>query len=540
MSILEKITEDELCFMEGLHTPRCLVESLFSNMDNLTEFNEDKFCEVRIYQMPLMSDECLIDFEATAEYHKLDETQTFLLKKNVGDIYNYGGRKFGKSIITIILDLIVSMVHKVGTWAVLASSDWSKIQSILDRVRVVFEGHKILRLWKKSITSSTSEYKFKLNNNFRLESVNYKIGKKNSSANSAWYGKHADLVYIEEASLENASVAKDRVDALAEDGAIFRISGMTNFTRNSPSGQVFYDKDYAKHVVNLPQYVNPKYTKKQDKERLKKFGDVGSIFYRMFVKGEVVSDAEAVFDYDKIIVNDKKRIKFFELNDKSFENYKNKIIVERPVNAENVFICSDVSDIGTTEIIIIFEVNGKYYYHYNITLHGVDGDKSKEFFRWLALEVKANFIGIDSTDAHGRNVCRYLQSVFGQEHVIPVGFNEKIIVDYQKDEEGKIIKDKENKSIPIKEWIPEWSVNRLLKLFYNENLIINLDYKFETQITQVIVSKSGRRMTPKCTAEEDHIWQAFQVFSIVQWNVEFNLIAPVEESRPPSGGFRYL
>jgi len=275
MSILSKITEEELDFMECFHTPRCLIESLFSNFDNLTEFDVEKFGEVRIYQMPLISDEILVDFDATAEYYRGKKNDSeleafkFQLRKNVGDIYNYGGRKFGKSMVTIILDLIISMMHLSGTRSALASSSISKIRAILDRVKVVFKGHPIVKLWEKSIRSDSSKYVFQLKNNHKLESVNYKIGKKASASDSDWYGLHVHRVYIEEASLENESVAKARKDALGEDGAVMRFSGMTNFSRNSPSGQVFYDKDFQPWVVNLPQYVNPKFTAKENKDRLK-------------------------------------------------------------------------------------------------------------------------------------------------------------------------------------------------------------------------------------------------------------------------------
>ena len=59
--IIEKITEEELQFMEMWHYPVAMIESLFSNFDSLSEFEEDKFGELRIYQFPLPSYESIID-----------------------------------------------------------------------------------------------------------------------------------------------------------------------------------------------------------------------------------------------------------------------------------------------------------------------------------------------------------------------------------------------------------------------------------------------------------------------------------------------
>ena len=41
--LLKKITEEELQFMEDWHYPVSMIESLFSNFDSLSEFEEDKF-----------------------------------------------------------------------------------------------------------------------------------------------------------------------------------------------------------------------------------------------------------------------------------------------------------------------------------------------------------------------------------------------------------------------------------------------------------------------------------------------------------------
>lgn len=531
MKVLKKITEEELEFMESLHTPICLIESLFSNFDNLTLFDENKFGHIRLYQHLQISDETLIDFDTTAKYYKLSEKEKFQLRKNVGDLYDLGGRSYGKTICSLIFDLFIRIVHLPGWTVAFGSANLKKIRAVLDRVKVVLETHPILKNWKKSIKASTAEYKFVNDNNSKIESVNFKIGTK-QSGNSDWYGKHVPVIMLEESSLETAKVAKARRDAESELGAVYRVSGMTNFIRHSPAGQIFYDKDKKGNLLNFPQYINPTYDKKKDNDRIKEYNGKDSVEYRVFVKGEVVADAVSIFDMDRIKFDEKNEIKSFELNKDNFNRYETVVVVERPKNVENVYICSDVSDKGTTEIMIIFEINGKYYYKYNITLRSLDDEQHKQFFKWLGLEVKANCYGIDVTEALGRALARYLQKQFGKEHIIPVGFNEKIPVDYERNEDGEIIFESiKGKRVPkVKtEWVVDWSIRRLLKLLYEGIFISPIDYKLEIQLTSVQVFHSGQRVTYKCISTEDHLFQSLQVFSILQWNIEFKSLEPVEE-----------
>ena len=89
--MLEKITEQEIEFMELWHYPPALVECLFSNFDNLAEFDEDKFSTLRQYQIPMISFEPIIDEDPSKT-----EQENFNMKKNVGDVYNFCARKVGK------------------------------------------------------------------------------------------------------------------------------------------------------------------------------------------------------------------------------------------------------------------------------------------------------------------------------------------------------------------------------------------------------------------------------------------------------------
>ena len=43
--------------------------------------------------------------------------------------------------------------------------------------------------------------------------------------------------------------------------------------------------------------------------------------------------------------------------------------------------------------------------------------------------------------------------------------------------------------------------------------------------------QSGQRVVYSCTADEDHLFQAFQVFAIVDWNLEFINVKPINAKK---------
>ena len=367
----ENITEDELAFTETMTTPQALLEILFHNWDNLNAFDPKRCGELRQYQYPLVSDECLIDFELTSELENLDKQETFDCKKRVGDLYCFGARKFGKSLVVMLMDLILQMMTCDADKVALASVDLIHIRQILDPIKGCFTSHPICKLWTRRMTGAP-DYKFELKTDWTLNSVNFNIGSKNPG--QQWFGKHVFRVYIEEASLETNQVYDKRKDALSELGAIFRVSGMTDFTVHSPAGKTFYDPKLRPFVVNLPQYVNPTWNEDKKLKAIEHYGGESSIGYRVYVKGEIVEDGISVFDMERVrrlCINDKKTVTRIEISKDQFKFFKSFISVDRPNNADRMFMSGDIG-VHTTEINIVSEIGKEYEYLVNISLHAFD------------------------------------------------------------------------------------------------------------------------------------------------------------------------
>lgn len=522
--LLEKINEEELCFMEDLNNPICITESLFSNFDNLAEFSEEEFGDLRLYQYPFISHESIID----EEVKELDEKEQFQLRKDVGDIYNLGARKYGKTLCTEKLDIPLSMIHDDGFWCGFASIDAIHLRGVLDAVKQAIDNHPILNIWKSSIRTAPN-YRFVSKNGWLLEGINMNLQAKNPG--NQFFGKHMKKLWIEEASFETEQVYNKRKESLSELGAILRISGMCNFTKHSPTGKSFFNPENKSKIINLPQYVNPFWDEKEQEDRLKEYGGKDSIGYRVFVKGEIVEDGVSEFDMERVRENcylQKRKIKRFEITKEKYPRFNNYIVVERPKNAERIFICADIGESAGTEIIILFELENKYYYIYNIVLYNLKHDEQIEVFKWLIEKTNANIIGIDCGDGTGRAIYRDLEKNYYQENLVWYDGSKKIDVDFAKDEKGEVVF---KKGLPVfrQEYMSEWSVRRLKNLLYEGRCQIPQDFKFDIQLSSVISMQSGTRTTYACVCQSgNHLFDAFRVFSISQWlKKDFNLTKPI-------------
>jgi len=510
--LLEKITEQEIQMMENYYNPVCQVESNFHNFDSLGEFSEDKLGNLRYYQRPFLSFEPMID----TENKKLNKKENFEQRKGVGDIYNFGARLFGKSLVTEKLDIPISMITDDGMWCGFGSLDSIHIRGILDSVRQAVDNHPIISTFKRRVTTHP-DYLITAKNGWKLESVNFNLGSKSPGAQ--FFGKHFEKLWIEEASFESEEVYNAREDAGSELGCVFRFSGMTNFIRHSPAGKQFFAQENKNKTINLPQYVNPFFNNTERRKRLKKYGGEDSLNYRVFVKGEIIQDGINEFDPERLqeAYLKGRKIKRFEINKDRFKQFKDYIVVERPKNAERIFINADVGE-KVTEINVVSEIEKTYRYLYNIVLYNLTHIQQVKVFKHLIREFSADVVGLDCGDGMGRAIYRELEDFFPKENLVWYDGSMKIDIDFEKDEQGNIIM-KKGKPIYRQESMAEWSVRHLKYLLYEKYLRIPEDFKFDTQINAVVSMKKGNRTIYECvTASGNHLFDSFRVFAIAQFS----------------------
>jgi len=510
--LIQNITDEEIQFCECWYNPICLAESLFSDFDNLSEF-KDKFSKLRFYQYPMLSSEPIIDTEQPA----LSKKENFQLRIGAGEIYNLGSRKYGKSLITEKIDIPISMLHDDNFWCGFTSVDAIHLQDILDVVTRASTNHPILSMWKKRFRASP-KYELEARNGWLLQGINMNVQAKEPG--KQFFGKHVMKLWIEEASLETNKVYEKRKDSLSEMGAVIRSSGMTNFTRHTPAGRAFYDPANKARICNLPQYVNPTFDEKEERERAKEYGGKESASYRVFVGGEVIEDGISEFDMSRIekFINEHIELKVFEVKKEDFSLFKNIIIVERPANAERIFLSADIGDgAGGTEILVHSEIGNKYNYLYRIALYNLKDDEQEEIFDYLIQKLNANVVGLDCGDGTGRAIYRRLEKKYSKDNLVYYGGGLKIGVDFQKNTTGEIALEN-GEPIFIEEFMSEWGVRRLKTLLYEGRINMPKDFKYERQLNSVISRTVGTRTVYACLSEDgDHVFDAHKVFAIAQW-----------------------
>jgi len=531
--LIKEITEKELDFCECWFTPRCFIESLFHIFDNVSQFSEKKFGALRLYQYPLLSDESLIDFVTTVKYHKLDKYEASQLRKRVGDLYAFGARAWGKTLITQLMDIINRMIHFDSEATVFSSMDKDHISRVLDKVLMFLAGHPIGKIFRGKKNRS-NPHDILLKNGHQINSVNFELGAKKATQGKQWLGYHIPNIYIEESSKETQAVADKREDSEAEHGSVMRSGGMTDFNKHSPAGKIFRDPKCKPYLINYSQFVNPTWNEKKKKQKIKKYGGEDSINYKIYVKGESMQDKNSEFNMQRIeeqCYNRKKSIKRFELPLKRYDRFREDIVVERPNNADRIFINADIGESSGTDITIFSEIGNKYHYIYNIVAYDLSHSEQVVLFKWLFEKLEANIIALDCGDGCGRAIYRDLEKFIPKDNLVWYAGTNKIVVGFEKNNKGEIII-KNGEPIERLEYMREWAVSRLKVLLYEGRVSIPEDFKLEAQFAGVISTVSGTRTLYECISESgDHLFDSWVVFATAQWlKKDFNKTKPVRKA----------
>ncbi len=532
--MLPKITEDELHIFTTLSHPVAATEILFSNLGNLSEFEESKKSEVRKYQYHFLSWDTLF-----FENKKLNDKENYNIKKELGEIFILGGRLTGKSRLGLVVDVILALLHSTVRIGCVSSADAKKIQKVMEDIFVALEFHPFFKLFKMRV--KRNPYQIMTPNGTCIESVNDNIAGKNPG--SQYHGRHDEKNWQEESSYLTHQVTREKLMAQSENGCIRHWSGMTIFSKESPLGHIFYDIKNENKVVNLPSYVNPTWDAEKDEAAEREFGGKSSVGYKTQVKGEIVENGESVYDILKIretYIRDKEGtpqpIQSFELNSKNFNRYKDIIIVERPVGVDKLLINIDIGEGGApSEYIVITQTNGIYKYIYNITTFKLSPDEEKEFVKYLMKLLKVNMLGLDITSGVGKAIYSDIVKIY-PKNIQSVSFNENIDIDFDYIEgTNKIKRDKEGKPIFKQARIDDWSIQQLKQIFYAKKIKCYFDMKLDTQFDNVIAGKTKQGKVMYACKVANHLHQAFQVFAIVHWLTEWKKIQPVSDDNLITG-----
>ena len=512
MALLKKIEDEELDLMEAFIDPTAFCECLFDDFDNLSSLQEDEFGHIRNGQISMLSYEYLIDDKDPEKTAK----ENFKMLEGAGTLYNMGSRKYGKTLIGLVMDMLMSLVHLDGWETIYTSYDANHVRSVMDRLVPAVEKHPFLKLWETQVRKSPS-YVLSGRNGFKIISVNQNVTSKNPGDN--FFGFHVKKLFMDESSKETQQVYGKRVDSVSELGCIERLSGMTDFTKYSPAGRIFYDLEKSPWICNFPQYISPLWDEKEKEKAAQKYSGFKSIGYKVFVLGEVVESGISVFDMQRVRKNyqENKKIKGFEIDKTNFANFKEILsTIAKMKQADASFICADIGETAPTEIIILFRADDKYYYRYNITLHNLTHKEQSRLFLWLHGKLDG-FIGLDCGDGTGRSIYREIEEKVNKSKLFYYDGSKKIVIGFEKNDKDEVIMSG-GKPKELEEFMSEYSVKHLKDLLYEEVMVIPIDHKFDAQINSVISTQSGSRTIYDCVSPENHLFDAFKVFSLTEFD----------------------
>lgn len=314
---------------------------------------------------------------------------------------------------------------------------------------------------------------------------------------------------------------------VANSFVIHNCSGMTNFTRHSPAGKAFYEPENQKYVVNLPQSVNPTWNEKKREQMKKDYQGETTIGFRVFVDGEVVEDGVSLLDMQRVRKCYKKiPYKLIELDKKRYEAFngaiENLIHVTRADNVEEVYLAMDVGVTGTTEILVVGRIKDKFRLLYNIVISGLKIEEKLNCIKYIAEQMNANIIALDTNEGQGSGLADLLESVYGTTKVFRFKGTMNIETSIEKDENGGDLIRK-GKPVYKEERMASFSVLRLQKFLYDEEFEVPVeDLKFDNQMSQVVamVSKASGKVLYDCVAEENHYFDAWKILATVLHKIE--------------------
>ncbi|MHA1437861.1 MAG: LAGLIDADG family homing endonuclease [Promethearchaeota archaeon] len=432
--------------------------------------------------------------------------------------------------VTEELDLIVRSIHFSGEHIGFASYDFGHIRGVLDKIRDGIENHPIISSWKPRIKTAPPYIIYFRRNKVKIEGVNMNINSRNPG--NQFFQKHFPVLYIEEASFETEEVFEKRREAISEIGCIYRIAGMTNFTKHSPAGKAYQKALEENLLVSYPHYINPNWDEIEKQDRIEEYGGESSIGYRVYVKGEIVESGISTFDMARIrqecypddngvIIN------HFEINKENFKRFEDILILARPKNATKLYLSIDVGESASSELVFHSEIwnddLSTYRYIYNITLYNLTDDEQATLVKWLISKMSIDVVAIDCGDGTGRAIYNELELTVpeAKDRLVKYKGTLKTEIGEEKDDDGEVKLDKDGEILYKYEFMSEWSVKRLQTLLYTGRIFVPRDAKFDKQFNSVIGTIKQGRTTYRCLSNKDHLFDAWRVFSIAQWKKEY-------------------
>ena len=533
----EPLSEEQIEFMEFYYDPTALTENLIPENFNAPQVwnSECHTITLRPYQFALQNYSYMYanDPEKPAQ-------ENFNIQKGAGDSYQIGARDTGKSFL-IKIDVLLSIIHQLIEGCI-ASCDAKHLKNVTEPIASYIEGHKFLKIFhlkdSRKKTVVRNPLTIVTEHGSLIKSVNEKIDGNNPG--TQYHSLHYLTHWYEEYSYHTQGGMDKRIDSGSSLGNIERVSGIPDLRIGSPMTKTLNNPKLKNWTWRLPQYVREDWSEETKQEKIELYGAESSAGYRLNVEAEIIEGAYGFWDIKRLKENClriDKRIKYFEINKETFQQFENKLIVERLAGAEQVYICADIGgQASPTEIIIVFFDGKKYKYVYNISLFKLIQKEQAKIFKFLYDKLGGAFIAIDATCDNGVIIDYLFDDGIPEEHLLKVFFNKNIDVDFEKDKDGNIILDNSGEPVMKQARTIDWAMQELENIIYEAEIEIPLDEKFLKEFNGFIAKQNGMRKEYGSTTT-DHLHQAFQVFAICKFFNKFSILKNKKRTKRSFGVF---
>lgn len=534
MALYQKLTSEELDFMQSWYNPICMIESLIPENIKAPHVWSEPDCELlklRPYQF------AMVDYSSMyANDDTLSAKENFRKKQGAGYLINVAARNLGKSLFSVI-DGFLTLMYGEADESCVASFDFGHLKKITTPIANLANHHPIFGLYRRK----GKECVRFVGGGMEIDTIlGHTMYGRNENINSpdpgtAFHSLHVKKNIYDEVSYMSEEGRKKMADAMSSEGCIERLAGIPDIRLGSPIGRILRDESKRNWICNMPQYVRADFDEITKARLIEEYDGESSPGYKLNVLGEAIEGSKSMFDMARIKDNSyttKRRIKQFDIGKETFSKFETILIVDKQP-AEMSMICSDIGTTGSpSEICIFFGNQEMLKWRYNISLYMLTTQEQAKVFKWLYDKLENAVIALDCTNSDGRSIADELE-ILGvpKDKIIRVMFNSKMIIGFETNADKSLKTDEQGNPIYKFERTIDFAVMQLEKILYNGLMEVPHSEKFLREFANYFSVTTG--LSKKYgTTSTDHLLQSFQCMAIARFQCEFaNLNKPDEQSQ---------
>lgn len=418
MPLIANLSQDEMALIECLRHPVLCSEFI----KDLDLSDDDEPWKYEIYQ-----EEILCDFSTYVSLR--------------------AARSVGKTEVLIFGRTIWYLVNNFYPDPLLFTApNKVHLQVPFDKLTKFIKSNKLLQNYVERSGINNSDYIIRSKNGFQF--IGRIAGKSGSGINII--GLHIPFIIIDESGYYPYGTFLELMPTFNtfQDGCQMIIAGTPDGRRDRSVN--YYadeiDPEFSKHRVSA--YENPRFSEEDEKQAIIRYGGKESEDFAHYVLGEHGNPVFSMFSRENMLIEQypiftaKYKGKDF-MGDPHFINQILSSMPPLPNFYEQVIFGVDLGYVEPTEIHILYQTKGRWYFHSRIELGQVDYPLQEKLLDLLDSKFNPSLIGIDEGGV-GKNFVQhlllddaYINKTYANR-LLPIKFGGTVVIGL--DENGEEIK----------------------------------------------------------------------------------------------------